>query len=126
MTKGTLYWIAKSFISFFMLFSAYYSHTHAADLRALGFPDYFRVELVIAKIIGAILLFIPQVPDRIKEWIYAGFGITMISALIAHICNHDPVSKVLFVAVDFILIVTCVRFVSKKETIASQQKSINS
>jgi hypothetical protein len=50
----------------------------------------------------------------------------MISALIAHICNHDPVSKVLFVAVDFILIVTCVRFVSKKETIASQQKSINS
>jgi putative oxidoreductase len=111
----TLYWVAKSFISFFMVFSAYYSYSHAEDLRALGFPDYFRIELVTAKIIGAVLLLIPQLPSRIKEWIYAGFGITMISAMIAHICSHDPISKVLFVAFDFILIVISIQYMHKVE-----------
>lgn len=111
----TLYWVAKSFISFFMVFSAYYSYSHAEDLRALGFPDYFRIELVTAKIIGAVLLLIPQLPSRVKEWIYAGFGISMISAMIAHTCSHDPISKVLFVAVDFILIVISIQYVYKVE-----------
>jgi hypothetical protein len=98
-----------------MVFSAYYSYSHAEDLRALGFPDYFRIELVIAKIIGAVLLLIPQLPSRIKEWIYAGFAITMISAMIAHICSHDPIEKVLFVAFDFILIVISIQYVYKVE-----------
>ena len=64
----TLYRIAKGFIIFFMLFSAWFSYTHAADLRKLGFPDYFRIELVIAKIIGAIVLLLPITPVRVKDW----------------------------------------------------------
>jgi putative oxidoreductase len=111
----TLFWIAKGFISFFMLFSAYYSYSHAENLRKLGFPDYFRVELVIAKIIGGIVLLIPQISIRVKEWIYAGFVIAMTSAIIAHICSGDPVSKAMFVVIDLILIILCVRFVSKIE-----------
>src|SRR5882762_1106389 len=113
--KKTLYWVAKGFISLFMLFSAYYSQTHAADLRLLGFPDYFRIELVTAKVIGAVLLLIPQVSSRIKEWIYAGFGIAMISALIAHISSNDPVSKIVFVSIDFILVTTCIQYVYRQE-----------
>jgi putative oxidoreductase len=84
---------AKGFISVFMLFSAYYSFSHAEALRHLGFPNYFRIELVTAKVIGAVLLLIPQMPGSIKEWIYSGFGIAMVSAMIAHICGGDPVSK---------------------------------
>jgi putative oxidoreductase len=113
--KKTLYLIAKGFISFFMLFSAYYSYSHAAELRALGFPDYFRIELVTAKVIGAILLLVPQVPLRVKEWIYAGFGIAMVSALIAHICSGDPLSKIIFVSTDLIIIVVCIQYVSRQE-----------
>jgi hypothetical protein len=113
--QKTIYWVAKGFISFFMLFSAYFSYSHPDDLRMLGFPDYFRIELVTAKVIGAILLLIPQVSQRIKEWIYAGFMITMVSAMIAHICSHDPIGNVLFVAIDFILIVTCIQVVYKYE-----------
>ena len=113
--KKTLYWFAKGFISFFMLFSAYYSYSHAEDLRLLGFPDYFRIELVVAKIIGAIVLLVPQVSSRIKEWVYAGFGIAMISALIAHISSSDPVSKILFVSIDLILIAICIQYVYKQE-----------
>ena len=123
-SPGPLYWVAKLFISAFMLFSAYYSYSHASDLRALGFPDYFRIELVTAKVVGAVLLLIPQVPSRIKEWIYAGFGIAMISALIAHLCSHDPVGKILFVSIDFILIATSVEFVRRQELRLAEAKNL--
>jgi putative oxidoreductase len=111
----TWYWIAKGFISFFILFSAYFSYTHVEDLRQLGFPDYFRMELVTAKVIGAIVLLLPFTPVRIKEWVYAGFVIAMVSALIAHICSHDPLSKVIFVLVDLSIILLCIRYVSAKD-----------
>ncbi|MFL5743275.1 MAG: DoxX family protein [Niastella sp.] len=113
--KKTQYWIAKGFISFFMLFSAYYSYTHAADLRMLGFPDYFRIELVTLKIIGATVLLFPFTPLRVKEWVYAGFIITMVSALIAHICSGDLLSKIIFVSVDLVLVFLSMRYVSKRE-----------
>jgi hypothetical protein len=113
--KKTLYWIAKGFISFFMLFSAYFSYTHAADLRLLGFPDYFRIELVTLKIVGAIALLLPFTPLRVKEWIYAGFIITMISALIAHISSGDLPSKIAFVSVDLVLMLISMRYVSKRD-----------
>jgi hypothetical protein len=54
----------------------------------LGFPDYFRVELAWAKLIGVVLLLVP-VPARLKEWAYAGFAITLVSALIAHFSVGD-------------------------------------
>jgi hypothetical protein len=54
----------------------------------LGFPDYFRVELTWAKLLGVVLLLAP-VPARLKEWAYAGFAITLASALIAHLAVGD-------------------------------------
>jgi putative oxidoreductase len=113
----TAYRLAKGFIIFFMLFSAWFSYTHGADLRKLGFPDYFRIELVIAKIIGAITLLLASSPLRVREWVYAGFIISMVSALIAHICSHDPISRILFVSVDLILILLSMRYTSKIDRI---------
>ena len=55
----------------------------------LGFPAaYFRVELSWAKVLGVVLLLAP-VPARLKEWAYAGFAITLGSALIAHLSVGD-------------------------------------
>jgi hypothetical protein len=54
----------------------------------LGFPAYFRVELSWAKLLGVVLLLAP-VPARLKEWAYAGFAITLGSALIAHFSLGD-------------------------------------
>ena len=54
----------------------------------LGFPDYFRVELALAKLLGVVLLLAP-VPARLKEWAYAGFAFTLVSALIAHLAVGD-------------------------------------
>src|SRR5215204_4159426 len=84
----TLSRIAKGFISFFMLLAAYFSYSNVEGLRKLGLPDYFRIELVTAKIIGAVVLLLPFTPVRVKEWVYAGFIITMVSALIAHILRR--------------------------------------
>jgi hypothetical protein len=113
--KKALYLTGKVFISLFMFFSAYYSFSHPTDLRLLGFPDYLRIELVIAKCIGGVLLLVPQTGRYLKEWIYAGFCICMVSAFIAHACSHDPVSRLLFVGIDFVLILISIRYVRKYE-----------
>jgi len=60
----------------------------AEAFRHLGFPDYFRVELSWAKLLGVALLLLP-VPARVKEWVYAGFAIDLVSAWIAHVCSGD-------------------------------------
>ena len=60
----------------------------AEAFTQLGFPDYFRVELSLAKLLGVVLLLAP-VPARLKEWAYAGFAITLASALIAHVAVGD-------------------------------------
>jgi hypothetical protein len=38
------------------------------------------------------LLLLP-VPSMVKEWAYAGFAITFISAFVAHTASGDPVSR---------------------------------
>jgi hypothetical protein len=60
----------------------------AEAFTRMGFPDYFRVELALAKLLGVVLLLAP-VPARLKEWAYAGFAITLGSALIAHLAVGD-------------------------------------
>jgi uncharacterized membrane protein YphA (DoxX/SURF4 family) len=89
------YWITTAIVALMMTYSTYAYLTQDAVKQAfqhLGFPDYFRVELAIAKLIGAILLLAP-VTSRIKEWAYAGFTITFISAFIAHSSSGDPVAN---------------------------------
>lgn len=49
----------------------------------LGYPEYFGVMLAMFKVLGALALAIPQVPVRVKEWAYAGFGIDFISAFVS-------------------------------------------
>ena len=89
--KIIVYWIATALFCLQMSFTAYaqLSLPQVAEMFAhLGFPDYFRVELSWAKLLGVVLLLAP-VPARLKEWAYAGFAITLASALIAHFSLGD-------------------------------------
>lgn len=89
-----VYWSTTSLLALMMTYSAYLYITDPQvdqGFRHLGFPAYFRIELAIAKLIGAALLLVP-VPSRLKEWAYAGFAITFISAFIAHVSSGDPIS----------------------------------
>ena len=92
-SKGIVigFWIVTALFCLQIGFTAY------AQLRLpqvaeafthLGFPAYFRVELSWAKLLGVVLLLAP-VPARLKEWAYAGFAITLGSALIAHLSVGD-------------------------------------
>jgi len=88
------YWITTVIVALMMTYSAYAYLTQDAMEQAfhhLGFPSYFRVELAIAKLAGAVLLVSP-VPARWKDLAYAGFLITFISAFIAHTASGDPLS----------------------------------
>lgn len=49
----------------------------------LGYPLYFVTLLTVFKILGSLVLIIPQVPKRVKEWAYAGFMIDFLSAFIS-------------------------------------------
>lgn len=89
------YWVSTAIIALMMLLSAYAYLIQDAireNFSRLGFPDYFRIELAFAKIIGGILILIP-VTSRIKEWVYAGFSIVYISAFIAHTASADPIGN---------------------------------
>lgn len=88
-----VYWTTTGLISGMMLLSAMMYFT-APEVKAgfvhLGYPSYFRVELAIAKLAGALALLLPFVNWRIKEWAYFGFLVTFVSAMISHIASGDP------------------------------------
>lgn len=104
-TKIT-YWITTGILAVMMSYSAYLYLTAqelAQAFQHLGYPDYFRVQLAIAKLIGAVLLLVP-ISVRIKEWVYAGFSIVFISAFIAHVATGDPVNVAVMPLVFFVLL----------------------
>lgn len=95
-SKGLVaaFWISTVLFVLQMGFTAYAQlrlPQVAAMFAHLGFPDYFRIELSWAKFVGLATLLIPMIPARIKEWAYAGFAITLVSALIAHLEVGDGV-----------------------------------
>jgi hypothetical protein len=86
-TTTIIYWTTTGIIFLFEgVVPAFTSHTDLAiaGIRHLGYPDYFRVMLTVFKVAGALALILPFVKGRIKEWAYAGFGITMIAAFVSH------------------------------------------
>jgi hypothetical protein len=92
-SKGIVigFWIATALFCLQIGFTAYAQLSLPQVAEAfthLGFPDYFRVELALAKLLGVAVLLGP-VPARLKEWAYAGFAITLGSALIAHFSVGD-------------------------------------
>ena len=122
MKKNTLiYRATTAVISLMMLFSAYSYLARpeiAAAFKHLGFPGYFRVELAVAKIAGALVLIIPQVPVRIKEWAYAGFGITFISAAIAHASSGDPANYIMMPLVFLCILIVSYVYLLKTKKLA--------
>lgn len=90
-----IYWATTGIITAMMLFSAFGYLTNP-DMKAafvhLGFPDYFRIELAVLKVLGALVLVLPMVSAKIKSFAYFGFALTFVSAFIAHFASGDPIS----------------------------------
>ncbi|GGG72125.1 hypothetical protein GCM10011585_13030 [Edaphobacter dinghuensis] len=89
------FWISTVLFALQMSFTAYAQlrlPEVATAFAHLGFPAYFRIELSWVKLAGVAVLLVPMVPARLKEWAYAGFAITLVSALVAHLSVGDGVN----------------------------------
>ena len=89
-----IYWSSTVIVSVFLLLSSYsyiFSKSTIDGIKELGFPDFFRIELAVLKFIAAILLIIPMASLQLKEWTYAGVGLFLLTALVAHIKHKDSI-----------------------------------
>ncbi len=59
-----------------------------AALRQLGYPEYFRLLLGTAKLLGALALLMPR-PSALREWAYAGFTFDLVAAVASHLLSGD-------------------------------------
>ena len=57
-------------------------------LHHLGYPSYFVNILAIGKIGGLVIFLAPKML-RLKEWVYSGFTITILSACYSHFSSRD-------------------------------------
>ena len=82
-----IFWTATIIIALLEgLMPALTSQTELAKegIKHLGYPEYFGNALVIFKVLGVLVLIVPKIPNRIKEWAYAGFAFDFIFAAISH------------------------------------------
>jgi hypothetical protein len=96
-----IYWTATAIVCGVMVFSAInFNLTNPLGPMKgafvhLGLPNYFKIELTIAKILGVLALVLPRIPSKAREFAYAGFAITLISASIAHFSSGDSLMFVI-------------------------------
>lgn len=90
-----IYWIATGLVCGVMVYSAVNFNLKNPlgpmkdAFKHLGYPDYFRIELTTAKVLGVLALLWPGLPKKVREFAYAGFATTLASAAIAHFSVGD-------------------------------------
>jgi len=104
------YWISTISISVVLVISAlsYLFHAPTIDgIKELGFPNYFRLQLIVLKLLAVLVLLYPAMPIQYKEWAYAGVALFFITAIVAHIAHGDSyLITVLNVIFIFVLLVS--------------------
>jgi hypothetical protein len=91
-----VYWTATGIVAAIMAWSAVnfsFNEQMRGAFTHLGLPEWFRVELAVAKLLGVVALIIPATPGRLKEFAYFGFALTIVSACVAHISSGDGILR---------------------------------
>jgi hypothetical protein len=90
-----IYWILTGFIALLTTSGVFFIHTPQAieGSKHLGLPLWFHSEITIGKCIGGLLLVLPFIPQRVKEWAYVALGIDMLSAVIGLLSVDGPSVK---------------------------------
>lgn len=97
-----IYWVTTSIICLFASTAIFMNSEMAIKAAAhLGIPRYLGLEVSIGQLIGLVLLIVPNIPPRFKEWAYVGFGIVYISAFVAHMAVGDPIAETIMPVVFF-------------------------
>ena len=101
-TTKIIYWITTGVICLFSLGAIQMNSQMAIDgANHLLIPRYLGLEVSIGQLIGLLLLIVPAVPARFKEWAYVGYGIMYLTAFIAHIAVGDAFEPFGLMAIIF-------------------------
>jgi DoxX-like family len=132
-TTKIIYWTATILICLFDgLIPALTSNTEVArqGISHLQYPDYFRVMLTFFKVAGALVLILPIIKGRFKEWAYAGFGFNFICAATSHWVVDGFGAMVIIPLVAFAILATSYIFYNRmngeKEAITHNTHPISS
>ncbi len=87
--QKTIFWVATSIILIWegvmplstLLFAPQYA---TVGTRPLGYPDYFAFALIVCKVLGVMAIAIPAIPDKVREWAYAGLTFNLVFAVLSH------------------------------------------
>ena len=97
-----IYWVTTSIICLFASTAIFMNSEMAIEgTKHLGIPRYLGLEVSIGQLIGLVLLIVPAVPARFKEWAYVGFGIMYLTAVNAHLSVGDPMNNTIMAIVFF-------------------------
>lgn len=91
-----------------------------AGTKPLGYPDYFAYTLIIFKILEATAIMLPKLPNKLREWAYAGLTFNLIFAVISHLVVDKNINYILMpVAVGAILALSYISYNKLNSTIKS-------
>jgi hypothetical protein len=111
-----IYWISTGIIAVLMFSSALnfaFNESQKDAFQHLGLANWFRIELTAAKLLGVLALVVPMTPALMREFAYFGFGLTIVSADIAHLSSGDSAWFVLPHAFVFVTLVVSYVFFHK-------------
>lgn len=75
--------------------------------KPLGYPDYFAYALIFCKVLGVIAISFTSLPDKLREWAYAGLTFNLLFAVISHIVVDGNIAYILMpVVVGAILFIS--------------------
>jgi hypothetical protein len=101
-TIKIMYWVTTSIICLFASTAIFMNSKMAIDgATHLGIPRWLGLEVSIGQLLGLVLLIVPAVPAKVKEWAYVGFGIMYITAMVAHIAVGDPLKNTIMAIAFF-------------------------
>jgi Flp pilus assembly protein protease CpaA len=90
--QDIVYWAATALVAIVMAVSGALAIMHTPRfmqaLEHLGYPPYFANILGAGKLAGVLVLLAPKLA-RLKEWAYACFAITVLSACYSHFSSGD-------------------------------------
>lgn len=125
-TTKIAFWATPIIIFLFEgVIPAFTTNTQLAidGVRHLGYPDYFRIMLSTFKVCGAIVLILPFIKGNVKEWAYAGFGFTFISAAVSHAAVDGVDGQTIFPLV--MLLILAISYRSYHRLTANNPKAVN-
>jgi hypothetical protein len=86
-TVKIIYWITTGLLTAFILMGVFFMNSPEAKegIAHMQVPQWLALEVGYGQPIGALLLILPFIGKRLKEWAYVAVGLVYISAFIGHI-----------------------------------------